>query len=128
MRQAYRVAQVRAAEEALMATVPDGALMQRAATGLAVRAARMLTGGVYASRVLLLVGAGNNGGDTLYAGARLARRGAQVSALLLSPDHTHEGGLAAFRAAGGRLVDAVPAAHRETGSAGTLDLYRIRFV
>ena len=30
----------------------------------------------YGARVLLLVGAGDNGGDTLYAGARLARRGA----------------------------------------------------
>jgi hydroxyethylthiazole kinase-like uncharacterized protein yjeF len=108
MRQAYGVAQVRAAEQALMATVPDGALMQRAAAGLAVRAAGLLADrGVYSSRVLLLVGAGNNGGDTLFAGARLARRGAQVSALLLAGEHTHAAGLADFRAAGGRLVDAV---------------------
>lgn len=108
MRQAYGVAQVRAAEQALMATVPDGALMQRAAAGLAVRAAGMLADrGVYSSRVLLLVGAGNNGGDTLFAGARLARRGARVSALLLAGEHTHAAGLADFRAAGGRLVDAV---------------------
>jgi hydroxyethylthiazole kinase-like uncharacterized protein yjeF len=108
MRHAYGVAQVRAAEQALMATVPDGALMQRAAAGLAVRAAGLLADrGVYSSRVLLLVGAGNNGGDTLFAGARLARRGAQVRALLLAGEHTHAAGLADFRAAGGRLVDAV---------------------
>ncbi|BCJ37821.1 bifunctional NAD(P)H-hydrate repair enzyme [Actinocatenispora thailandica] len=108
MRHAYGVAQVRAAEQALMATVPDGALMQRAAAGLAVRAASLLADrGVYSSRVLLLVGAGNNGGDTLFAGARLARRGAQVRALLLGGDHTHAAGLADFRAAGGRLVDSV---------------------
>ncbi|MEV0842611.1 NAD(P)H-hydrate dehydratase [Actinocatenispora sera] len=108
MRHAYGVAQVRAAEQALMATVPDGALMQRAAAGLAVRAAGLLADrGVYSSRVLLLVGAGNNGGDTLFAGARLARRGAQVRALLLAGEHTHAAGLADFRAAGGRLVDEV---------------------
>ena len=88
MRGAWRVSDVRAAEEALMKTLPDGALMQRAASGLARRCALLLrdtTGGVYGSQVLLLVGAGNNGGDALYAGARLARRGAAVSALLGSP-------------------------------------------
>ena len=36
MRVAHRVAQVRAAEAALMTGLPDGALMQRAATALAV--------------------------------------------------------------------------------------------
>ncbi|GAA4201286.1 NAD(P)H-hydrate dehydratase [Actinocatenispora rupis] len=108
MRRAYRVAEVRAAEQELMATLPPGTLMQRAAAGLAARAAALLAegaGGVYASHVLLLVGSGDNGGDTLYAGARLARRGAAVRALLLSPDSTHADGLATYRAAGGRIVD-----------------------
>ena len=85
MRSAWRVAQVRAAEESLMKTLPDGALMQRAAAGLARRCADSLPR-VYGGRVLLLVGPGNNGGDALYAGARLARRGARVEALLLDPD------------------------------------------
>ena len=53
--------QVRAAETGLMARVPEGTLMQRAATGLAVAVADLL-GGVYGARVLLLVGAGDNGG------------------------------------------------------------------
>jgi hydroxyethylthiazole kinase-like uncharacterized protein yjeF len=106
MRAAYRVADVRAAEEALMATLPDGALMQRAAAGLAGTCARLLAGRarVYGSRVLLLVGPGNNGGDALYAGARLARRGAAVAALLLVPERAHAGGLAALRAAGGTVT------------------------
>ena len=34
---------------------------------------------MYGSRVVLLVGSGDNGGDALYAGARLARRGAGVA-------------------------------------------------
>ena len=55
----------------------------------------------------MLAGSGDNGGDALYAGARLARRGAQVEALLLSPDKVHAGGLAALRAAGGREVAAI---------------------
>ncbi|HZN75780.1 MAG TPA: NAD(P)H-hydrate dehydratase [Micromonosporaceae bacterium] len=113
MRGAWRVADVRAAEDALMATLPDGTLMQRAAAGLARRCALLLAdaaGGVYGRRVLLLVGAGNNGGDALYAGAALARRGATVDALLLVPDRVHSGGLAAFRGAGGTVVDQLPAA------------------
>jgi hydroxyethylthiazole kinase-like uncharacterized protein yjeF len=111
VREAWRVADVRAAEEALMKTLPEGALMQRAAAGLARRCALLLAdarGQVYGGRVLLLVGAGNNGGDALYAGARLAQRGAEVLALLLAPDRVHQGGLSALRAAGGRLVDSVP--------------------
>ncbi|GAA2447862.1 NAD(P)H-hydrate dehydratase [Streptomyces lavendulocolor] len=103
MRTAYRVETVRAAEAELMARLPDGALMQRAAAGLAAACAGLL-GRVYGARVVLLVGSGDNGGDALYAGARLARRGAGVSAVLLGP-RAHEGGLAALRAAGGRVVE-----------------------
>ena len=90
-----------------MARVPEGTLMERAATGLAVAVADLL-GGVYGARVLLLVGAGDNGGDALYAGAQLARRGAGVEAVLLS-DEAHEAGLVALRDAGGRVVDAADA-------------------
>ncbi|WP_274915095.1 NAD(P)H-hydrate dehydratase [Streptomyces sp. WZ-12] len=103
MRTAYSVETVRAAEQELMARLPDGALMQRAAAGLAVACAELL-GRVYGSRVVLLVGSGDNGGDALYAGARLARRGAGVSAVLLAPERAHAGGLAALRAAGGRIA------------------------
>lgn len=94
-----------------MATLPPGTLMQRAAAGLARRCALLLAdrGGVYGARVLLLVGSGDNGGDALYAGERLARRGAQVSVLPTSDGRTHAEGLAALRAAGGRVVDALPA-------------------
>src|SRR4051794_18325812 len=111
MRAAWRVAAIRAAEEALMATLPPGALMQRAAAGLARRCAALLAercGGVYGRSVLLLVGAGNNGGDALFAGARLARRGARVLALLTAPDRAHPEGLAALRGTGGRTVEQVP--------------------
>ncbi|MEU7648516.1 NAD(P)H-hydrate dehydratase [Streptomyces huasconensis] len=104
MRDAYGVETVRAAELELMARGPAGALMQRAAAGLAAECAQLL-GKVYGSRVALLVGSGDNGGDALYAGARLARRGAGVSAVLLAPERTHAGGLAALRAAGGVVVD-----------------------
>lgn len=109
MRGVYTVEQIRAAEAVLMAQLPDGALMARAARGLAVECARLLER-VYGARVVLLVGAGNNGGDALYAGAELARRGARVTALLLRPGTAHAGGLAALNRAGGRVADARPAA------------------
>jgi ADP-dependent NAD(P)H-hydrate dehydratase / NAD(P)H-hydrate epimerase len=102
MRHAHTVDIVRTAEAALMARLPEGALMQRAAAGLAAVCAQLL-GGVYGSRVVLLVGSGDNGGDALFAGARLAERGASVEAVLLSPDRAHAGGLAALRSAGGTV-------------------------
>jgi hydroxyethylthiazole kinase-like uncharacterized protein yjeF len=106
MRAAHTVEEVRAAEQALMARLPPGALMQRAAAGLA-HAVLDLLGHAYGARVLLLVGSGDNGGDALFAGARLARRGVSVRALLLVPERAHRAGLAALRSAGGRVVDAV---------------------
>ncbi|MFF4502434.1 NAD(P)H-hydrate dehydratase [Streptomyces sp. NPDC001401] len=109
MRTAYSVETVRAAERELMARLPDGALMQRAAAGLAAACADLLVR-VYGSRVVLLVGSGDNGGDALYAGARLARRGAGVAAVLLAPERAHTGGLAALLRAGGRVVGAGTAA------------------
>lgn len=107
MRTAYSVETVRTAERQEMARLPEGALMQRAAAGLAAACAEVLgrvAGRVYGSRVVLLVGSGDNGGDALYAGARLARRGAGVTAVLLAPDRAHGPGLAALRRAGGRTV------------------------
>ena len=84
MRDAYQVPAVRAAERALMEIVPAGALMGRAAAGLASVCAALLArdpGHVYGTRVAVLAGRGDNGGDALYAGARLARRGVAVTAI-----------------------------------------------
>ena len=112
MRYAHQVRKVRAAEQALMAKVPPGALMQRAAAGLASVSAG-LVGKVPGARIVVLVGSGDNGGDALYAAARLARRGAAVLAVTAG-SRVHEQGAAALRDAGGRLASpddaAVPAA------------------
>ncbi|WP_395572043.1 NAD(P)H-hydrate dehydratase [Streptomyces sp. BK79] len=108
MRTAYSVDMVRTAERELMARLPEGTLMRRAAAGLAAACAEVLgrvAGRVYGSRVVLLVGSGDNGGDALYAGARLARRGAGVTAVLVTPDRAHGGGVTALRRAGGRITD-----------------------
>jgi len=108
MQGAWRAADIRAAEKALMARLPGGALMQRAAAGLARRCALLLRerfGGVYGRSVLVLVGSGDNGGDALYAAAALAHRGADVRAIRLS-DRIHGAAYAAMAAEGGRLVPA----------------------
>ena len=89
MRNAHAVADVRAAEQALMARLPPGVLMQRAAAGLAAVCAGLLPQ-VYGSRVVVLAGSGDNGGDALHAGARLARRGARVVAVAAG-SRLHEG-------------------------------------
>ncbi|MGH3389577.1 MAG: NAD(P)H-hydrate epimerase, partial [Actinomadura sp.] len=107
MRVAHAVGKVRAAEQALMARLPDGTLMQRAAAGLAAVSVRLLPG-VYGASVVLLIGSGDNGGDALYAGSRLARRGARVQAVIAG-SKVHAEGLRALRDAGGR-VTADPAA------------------
>ncbi|PZG14807.1 NAD(P)H-hydrate dehydratase [Nonomuraea aridisoli] len=104
MRTAYTADQIRGAEHTLMARLPEGTLMQRAAAGLAAVCADLL-GHVYGRRVVLLVGSGDNGGDALYAGQRLARRGARVGAVLAG-SKTHEAGLRALLEAGGRVVGA----------------------
>ena len=80
MRSSYDADQVRAAEKPLLKALPDGTLMQRAATALARRCAALL-GTVYGARVVVLAGRGNNGGDARLAGAQLARRGARVDVI-----------------------------------------------
>ncbi|MCY7399474.1 MAG: bifunctional ADP-dependent NAD(P)H-hydrate dehydratase/NAD(P)H-hydrate epimerase, partial [Nocardioides sp.] len=100
MLRAHTVENVRRSEAEAMARLPEGALMQRAAAGLATAVVDLLDG-CYGRRVLLLVGSGDNGGDALWTGARLAGRGARVEALLLG-ERVHEAGLAALHAAGGR--------------------------
>jgi hydroxyethylthiazole kinase-like uncharacterized protein yjeF len=104
---------IRDAEAPLLASLPDGALMRRAAYGLATELFRELTartGGVAGRRVCAVVGSGDNGGDALWAATYLRRRGAATDAILLKPDRTHAKGLAAFRRAGGRIVQNVSAA------------------
>ncbi len=114
MRTAYTVEQIREAEGRAFARLgrdpagPEsladvGSLMQRAAAGLAQAALTLLAPGrVSGARVLLVCGAGNNGGDGLFAGARLARRGVAVSVV---GERLHPDGWSALRAAGGRRIE-----------------------
>ncbi|WP_274542779.1 NAD(P)H-hydrate epimerase, partial [Curtobacterium sp. HSID17257] len=89
--------QVRAAERPhLEAGEP---LMQRAADGLARIVGELLDDPAVRPQdgpgsVLLLVGSGDNGGDALFAGARLASDGRHVAVLRVG-SRVHEAGLAA---------------------------------
>jgi ADP-dependent NAD(P)H-hydrate dehydratase / NAD(P)H-hydrate epimerase len=111
MRHYYTADQIREAEAPLLASLPDGALMRRAAYGLATAIARELsqaTGGVAGRRICAVVGSGDNGGDALWAATFLRRRGAAAAAVLLNPERTHPKALTAFTSAGGRVVQKVP--------------------
>lgn len=113
MRRYYSAETIREAEAPLLASLPDGALMRRAAYGLATEIIRELTartGGVAGRRVCAVVGSGDNGGDALWAATFLRRRGAAADAILLNPDRAHRKGLAAFRKSGGRIVESISAA------------------
>ena len=108
MRHYYSVNAIRDAEAPLLASLPDGALMRRAAFGLATQIIAELTahtGGVAGRRVCAVVGSGDNGGDALWAATFVRRRGAAADAVLLNPEHTHRKGLAAFRRAGGHVLE-----------------------
>ncbi|GAB4084336.1 bifunctional ADP-dependent NAD(P)H-hydrate dehydratase/NAD(P)H-hydrate epimerase [Myceligenerans cantabricum] len=71
-----------------------------------VRPARRRAGGrsgALGARAVLLVGAGNNGGDALFAGAHLARSGMRVTAVLVATT-VHAEGLAALEETGAEVV------------------------
>ena len=100
----WTVAQILAAEDVALAAQGQLPLMKRAATAVALAAVRQLGTPLRGRRVVLLVGVGNNGGDALFAGANLARRGLRVHAVCTDVDRAHAAGLDAFRRAGGRVA------------------------
>ena len=106
----FSVAQIRAAEERAFLVTAPGSLMERAAFALGVGCADLLQetfGRVYGTSVLVVVGPGNNGGDALFAGALLARRGVRVGIYCVVPGVCHEVGLSAVLGAGGRVIDSL---------------------
>lgn len=117
---AWSIEDVRSAEAATMATLPDGELMQRAARGLAhVVAARLRD--IDAPRVVVLAGPGGNGGDALFAAAFLADGSVSVAdaddaadadgtvsvAAVLLTSGSHPPALAAARGSGVVLHEAL---------------------
>lgn len=102
------VEQIRAAEEQAFIKTAPGELMQRAAFGLAVASVNLLEetyGRIYGTTVVIVVGPGNNGGDALYAGGLLVRRGVRVSAHCVLPGVFHAEAMSAFLSAGGSVTE-----------------------
>ncbi|MDL9981214.1 NAD(P)H-hydrate epimerase [Microbacterium candidum] len=92
----YTAAQVRAAEAPLLAAgVP---LMKRAAAALAAVVAEHGP-----QTILVLAGAGDNGGDALFAAAALATQGIRVD-LLRTADRVHDEAWTAALAAGAHEI------------------------
>jgi hydroxyethylthiazole kinase-like uncharacterized protein yjeF len=113
MRHYYTADAIREAEAPLLASLPDGTLMRRAAFGLAGAIARELqsrTGGIAGRRVCAVIGSGDNGGDALWAATLLRRRGVTASAIVLNSQRVHHEALAAFTRSGGRVVQSLPQA------------------
>ena len=111
VRHYYSADAIRKAEAPLLESLPDGALMRRAAFGLAGAIAKELharTGGISGRQVCAVVGSGDNGGDALWAVTFLRRRGVAAAALLLKPERVDAKALAAFTGSGGRVVQSVP--------------------
>lgn len=98
----FTAAQVRAAERPLLAAGEP--LMRRAAAALAAELRDLAP-----ARVLVLVGAGDNGGDALFAAAELGAEGVHVDLVATGSRH-HEEGAAAALAAGARWADAADSA------------------
>lgn len=122
----YAVADVRGAEDAARQGLAEGELMARAAAALAEVVTRRIAER-RAGRVVVLVGPGDNGGDALWAAARLADdpMAAEIVVVVIAAS-PHPQGLAAVRAAGLRVLEVDPAAGTPPGAVaqalGTADL------
>lgn len=104
MERAYRAADVAAAEQPLVEAGEP--LMARASYEVAQQVINSIHDAgltLRGSTVLVLAGPGNNGGDALFAGAFLARKGLGVRAAYNGT--AHEKALEAARKAGVRLYD-----------------------
>ncbi|GAA2555164.1 hydroxyethylthiazole kinase-like uncharacterized protein yjeF [Neomicrococcus aestuarii] len=104
---AFTGEQIRAAEAPLLERGEGDRLMAKAAYGLAqhtLRALRERNGRTYGTRVVALIGPGNNGGDALFALAKLAARGVAAHAIQLT-QRIHEAGAAELKRAGGVVLE-----------------------
>ncbi len=107
---AYSVDTIREVERRAIDRDGDATLMRRASTALANEIAVRLPSPLPGARAVLLVGSGNNGGDALFAGAFLRRRGLVVTAIVTDVGRAHLAGMAALLRARGRIVTADDAA------------------
>ncbi len=105
----YRVAELRALEQAAQATLAPATLMQRAGAAAATLVAARLADGRGSVRVIC--GPGNNGGDGYVCALELARRGIDAQCIALGAAATDDAraAFARWAAAGGVTLTAIPA-------------------
>jgi hydroxyethylthiazole kinase-like uncharacterized protein yjeF len=104
----YSAEAMRAAEGRALAHATEDELMDVASLAVARACMHILRERHDAapdSQIVILAGAGNNGGDALLAGVHLVRAGAYVTAVLCA-DRTHQRALADFTSAGGHVLHA----------------------
>ncbi len=111
MKPLYSVKEVRAGEQPLLdAQWEPDQLMRQAARGVAKVALDILKqqsplDSDNAQEVLVLAGAGGNGGDSLFAGSHVAQSGYPCRAILVdSHGKVHQPALKAFTEAGGKVL------------------------
>ncbi|WP_294604907.1 NAD(P)H-hydrate epimerase [uncultured Rothia sp.] len=121
MKLIYTASQVREAEKPYIEAADyDGYLMQRAADAVAVEAQDLLHGKDNA-KILLLIGPGNNGADTIYAGARLSAKGHRVDAVIFDPSEKNLELIAREGGEGTRVLDPEHTLEHLTGYDLTID-------
>ena len=104
MRGVYTVEQVRAAEDALMARLPDGALMDAGGVRAGGASARALLGPSTARGSCCSSAPATTAATRCTPVPSWPGAGRAVTAVLLDPERAHPGGLAALRRAGGRVA------------------------
>ena len=121
MKLIYTASQVREAEKPYIEAADyDGYLMQRAADAVAAEAQELLHGTENA-KILLLIGPGNNGADTIYAGARLSAKGHRVDAVIFDPSEKNLELIAREGGEGTRVLDPEHTLEHLTGYDLTID-------
>ena len=121
MKLIYTASQVREAEKPYIEAADyDGYLMQRAADAVAAEAQELLHGKDKA-KILLLIGPGNNGADTIYAGARLSAKGHRVDAVIFDSSEKNLELIAREGGEGTRVLDPEHALEQLVGYDLTID-------
>jgi ADP-dependent NAD(P)H-hydrate dehydratase / NAD(P)H-hydrate epimerase len=80
----YPVSEIREIEQASLAALPQGMLMQRAGNAAAQFALSLLSNASANARILAIAGPGNNGGDAIEAARLLSEHGLDVTVLLFA--------------------------------------------